>query len=117
MFVFSYTVILHLLIFAVLMRWSHRHSTSVKDLVALCAKQVTLTLPPHLEGCPRLCTGLMKRVCRPGCHARWGHAGLWTAMHICMLHTNVRLARLPKRSAMLQADGAEAGDPRLPVGL
>ena len=45
---FSYTVILHLLIFAVLMRWSHRHSTSIKDLVALCAKQVTLTLPLHL---------------------------------------------------------------------
>eukprot|EP00891_Asterochloris_glomerata_P006970 jgi/Astpho2/6970/Aster-01827 len=38
-FVFSYTVILHLLIFAILMRWSHRHSTSIKDLVALCAKQ------------------------------------------------------------------------------
>ena len=47
MFVFSYTVMLHLLIFAILMRWSHRHSTSIKDLVALCAKQVTLTLPSH----------------------------------------------------------------------
>ena len=31
--------------------------------------------------------------------------------------TQVRLARLQLSSAMLQANGAEAGDPRLPVGL
>lgn len=53
-FVFSYTVILHLLIFAILMRWSHRHSTSIKDLVALCAKQAN----GAEAGDPRLPVGL-----------------------------------------------------------
>ncbi len=113
---FSYTVILHLLIFAILMRWSHRHSTSIKDLVALCAKQVTLTLPPHPNTSPVLSTGLIGRVqTRVPCTLGPGWSA--AAMHIHIQDTQVRLARLQLSSAMLQANGAEAGDPRLPVGL
>lgn len=41
-FVFCYTLALHLLIMGVLARWSHRHSTDLASIELLCAQQVRL---------------------------------------------------------------------------
>lgn len=42
MFVFCYTLALHLLIMGVLARWSHRHTNDLAAIELLCAKQVGL---------------------------------------------------------------------------